>query len=192
MVYLGNNVLPIHYFLEDLLKFYSFKQDRWSPYLVGGLLGLLLFILLNFSRHLGTCPGINRLAFFFSYLIDAKATISSTYFAKMAKDPVILNFKMLFFFSIIIGSYIASKLSYGAPKDTLSIWTTRFGKCPFKRHVMVFVGAIILILGNRIGGGCLAGHAMSGVAQHALTSIIFFVSLLGFGALTAKILYKNQ
>ena len=174
------------------MKFQSFKQDRWSPYLVGGLLGILLFILLNFSRHLGACPGVSKLAFILNYLVDSGSAMSASYFSKMTQDPTFFSFKLLFFISIILGSFLASKLSVGAPKETATIWTKRFGKCPFKRHMMVFFGAVILIFGNRIAGGCLAGHGMSGVSQHALTSIVFFVSVLSFGALTAKILYRNQ
>ncbi len=175
---------------EDIVNFKDFKKDRWSPYLVGVLLGLLLFLLLNFGQHLGACTGVNRVAFLLSYFINSAATMHSAYFGRMLSDPTIFNVKVLFILSIIGGSWLASYFSDSAVKDTTTIWTQRFGRCPFKRHTAIFIGAVILILGNRIAGGCIAGHVLSGIAQHAVASVGFLATLLLSGSIVAKFLYR--
>ncbi len=166
------------------------KKDRWSPYTVGGLLGVLLFLLLNFGQHLGACTGVNRIAFLLSYLVNSDATINSAYFSRMFADHVIFNVKVCFVLSIVAGSWIASYFTTSPLKETTTIWTQRFGNCPFRRHIAIFFGALVLIIGNRIAGGCIAGHVLSGIAQHAIASVVFFISLMVSGFIVAKILYR--
>ena len=60
------------------------------------------------------------------------------------------------------------------------------------RLIWSFVSGFFLIIGARLAGGCTSGHFLSGVAQVALSSIIFGVVVIGSVLLTGKLFYKSE
>lgn len=165
------------------------KKDRLCPYFIGVLMGLFLLVLLNFDRHLGTCCGINKITALISYFFAPEFTTQSSYLNKQLSDHLIFNWKFLLLVGLFIGAKIGCIISKDAPKFTQTIWTEKFGKSARKRHLSVFFGAIILILGARIAGGCAAGHGLSGVSQQSMTSVVFMIFIAITGVPSAFILY---
>jgi len=154
---------------------FKLKKEFSSPYLIGGLIGLLLLILLHFGATLGTCSGVNKVAAFVSYLISSEWTLKSPFFVDLIISNPIFNGSLGILFGIFLGVGAISYFLGSKPKDFHSIWTRRFGKSKFKRHLGAFIGGFILMFGVRLGGGCLTGHAFSGLGQLSLVSIVFIL-----------------
>jgi hypothetical protein len=165
------------------------KKDRICPYFIGMLMGLLILVLLNFGRHLGTCCGITKLTALVSYFFAPEFTLQSSYLNRQISDHLIFNSKLLLLIGLFIGAKIACLITKDAPKLTQTIWTERFGKSARLRHISVFFGSILLILGARIAGGCVAGHGLMGISQQSITSIAFLIFVTVSAIPSAFILY---
>ncbi len=169
-----------------------FKQDRWSPYLVGILIGLLLTLLLTAGYTIGVSTAVARAGALIENIFAAKHLEKTPYFRALLSDKVILDWKILFIIGIFLGSFIASKL---APKSKLShntVWVRQFGVSPRKRKFFAFIGGIFLLFGARVANGCTSGHAISGGAQLSLTSWVFMLSLFAVGIPTSMYIYSKS
>jgi uncharacterized membrane protein YedE/YeeE len=168
------------------------KKDRWSPYVVGVIIGIMVIGLVNLGRHLGVCCGVNKLAAVISYWLDPMYTLKSMHFSKQFADKLILSWRLLLIIGIFFGSLIASVLTTNKERVKQTYWTNRFGSSLIKRHIAIFLGSIILIIGTRVAGGCFTGHGITGFSQLSLASIVFFVSLFVTAIPCAFILYKSS
>ena len=64
------------------------------------------------------------------------------------------NWQLLFVLGIIVGAFIASKLSGDFKLQTVpDMWRERFGPSPLKRGVVAFIGGTIALVGARLAGG---------------------------------------
>jgi uncharacterized membrane protein YedE/YeeE len=60
------------------------------------------------------------------------------------------------------------------------------------RLVWSFVSGFFLIIGARMAGGCTSGHFLSGMAQTAVSSIIFGAVVMISLIVTGKYFYKSE
>jgi uncharacterized membrane protein YedE/YeeE len=172
------------------MQFY--QKDRWSPYLVGLSIGLLLLFLLMLKKQLGASGGITQIAGLISYLLFPEYTINSSYFQVQLKDHIIFNYRLVSIIGLFLGAFTASYLNKEKvpPKNTL--WTLNFGNQAIRRNITIFIGGILLIFGARLAGGCTSGHAISGGGQLATTSFVFMIFVFATAIPTAFILYRNK
>ena len=129
----------------------------WNPYLAGSLAGVLLVLSVLVAGHfLGASTTFARSA----SVIEKAIGIDPTQFAyfttsKGKYGPGSLpNWQLMFVIGIIIGAFIAAKLSGEFRVQTVpDMWQERFGSNAVKRGVIAFIGGVIGLVGARLAGG---------------------------------------
>lgn len=167
------------------------KKDRWSPYLAGAFIGLLLVVLFLIGNQIGVSTGIARIGALIEYGVDSSHVKSTPYFQGLLANKIIFDWKVLFVIGIFFGSLIASKLSYQKTPRENTIWERVYGYSKSKRYIAAFIGGIILMVGARLANGCTSGHAISGGAQLSLTSWVFMLAVFTTAIPMSFLLYRR-
>ncbi len=167
------------------------RKEEWSPYLAGGLAGVLLALsVLVTGKFLGASTSFVRVAGMLEKLFWPQKVAQNAYFMK--KAPVV-EWQVVMVLGILVGAFISSRMS-GDFKFTLvpPLWEERFGFTPLRRALVAFVGGCILLFGARLAGGCPSGHGISGVSQLSLSSMVAMVGFVVGGVLVARALYAGR
>ncbi len=128
------------------------KKPKWSPYLAGALLGLVSwFSVLTAGKYLGVSTTFVRTIGMIESLFVPKHVATLPYFIK---EKPIIDWQWMEVLGILIGAFIASKLS-GEFRGRFipPMWERRFGPDRFKRWFVAFLGGIILMFGARMADG---------------------------------------
>ncbi len=92
---------------------------------------------------------------------------------------------------LVIGAFIAA-LSAGRWKlSVTTAWWRGGGRSAGVRLLVCFAGGFLVLFGARLAHGCTSGQFASGWAQLSLSAVPFTVALLGFGMLTAAVVYRG-
>ncbi len=166
-------------------------SGRWNPYLVGtalGVLSWLAFAIVN--TPLGISTPISSVASFCVIpLMGEEAVATNAYWAKF---PFKWNYQTLFLLATFLGSLVSVLASRSFRVETVpAVWCERFGRSSSVRFVAAFFGGAMIMFGARMAGGCTSGHGISGSLQLALSSWVFFLTLFGFGLITAFVLFRG-
>lgn len=172
-----------------------FKQRRWSPYLVGALLGVLswaTFALMGKALGVSTTPvrvlgGVERTV----VPGHEEGLAYLTKYAGTAAEPkAIIDWQFALVVMMIVGAFIAARLAGPRIIETVpAIWKDRFGASKALRYSLAFVGGVILIFGARLAGGCTSGHGLSGGMQLSLSGWVFLGAMFAGGVPAAILLY---
>ncbi len=166
-------------------------REEWSPYLAGGLTGVLLALsVLVTGKFLGASTSFVRVAGMLEKLLWPQKVAQNAYFLK--KAPVV-EWQVMMVLGILVGAFVSSRLS-GDFQVTFvpPLWEERFGFTPFRRAVVAFVGGCILLFGARLAGGCPSGHGISGVSQLSVSSMVAMMGFVVGGILVARALYARR
>ncbi len=132
-------------------------RQPWSPYVAGGLTGVLLILSVWVGGNFfGASTTFSRSA---SAIEEAVGIDTSNieYFttSKGKYGPGSLpNWQLMFLVGIIIGGFVASKLSGDFRIQAIpDMWQERFGPNPVKRAVVAIIGGTIALFGARLAGG---------------------------------------
>ena len=172
----------------------SLSSSRWSPYLAGGLVGVLAVLsvvvttlVLEKPHYLGASTTFVRAVGLIEESVAAEHVAENAYFTK---TKVKIDWQMLFVVGIFVGSFAASRSGRSAKWEKVPpIWAERFGPSPVIRAVGAFIGGAILLFGARMAGGCPSGHGLSGNMQLAVSSLLALVFFIIGGVITARSLY---
>ena len=133
-----------------------FKQT-WSPYVAGGLTGLLLVLsVLIAEQFLGASTTFARTASVIEQAVGIDVSVFEYFTTGNGKyGPSSLpNWQLLFLVGILMGAFAASTLSGDFKLQPIpDMWQERFGPNPWKRAVVAFLGGIIALFGARLAGG---------------------------------------
>jgi len=161
----------------------------WSPYIVGGLIGLLLCLTLYFSdKPVGASSAYATLAGLIGKKIAPKHTEKLIYYQE---HPPKLNWEFIFVLAVILGSFLAALSGgefflHGVPQ----FWIDHHGTNNQGKYiVMSFIGGILMALGSRMADGCTSGHGISGTAQLGVSSWIAVTCFFIGGVLTIRLIY---
>jgi hypothetical protein len=132
-------------------------KRAWNPYLAGALAGFLLVLSVLVSGHfLGASTTFARGA----SVIEKAVGIDPSqfeYFTTKKGDygPGSLpDWQLMFVIGIIIGAFIASRLSGEFRVETVpQMWQEKFGYNAVKRGIVAFTGGVIALVGARLAGG---------------------------------------
>ena len=109
------------------------------------------------------------------------------------KNPLKWDGGMLFLIGTFLGSLLSVLVSRTFRLEKVpATWSQQFGGSKVKRFVAAFLGGVIIMFGARMAGGCTSGHGISGSLQLALSSWTFFLTMFGFGIVTALILFRKR
>jgi uncharacterized protein len=167
------------------------RRKRWSPYLVGAMIGVLSwFAFYSVDRPIGVSTAISRTAGMIAGTVASDHVARNAYFSKFR--PVV-DWEWMLVVGLALGAYVSSRLSGDRPGEPVDgPWRARFGTSRRKRYLAAFLGGVILMFGARLAGGCTSGHGISGSLQLALSGWVFFASVFVSGIVTALALFGRE
>jgi len=168
------------------------RKDKWSPYLVGALIGCLLTGLVACNHTIGASTAIARVAALIENGVSSTHVKSTPYFFKLLQDGLFFNWSVLFLVGIFLGAWTSSKLVQNKSSRVEGIWISAFGHGKFFRNIAAFIGGFFLLFGARVANGCTSGHAISGGAQLSIASFVFMLTIFSVGIPVSHFLYKRR
>lgn len=161
----------------------------WSPYLVGGLIGVLSMLTFYFSdKPLGASTAYARLAGLLGGMAAPRHT-QSLYFYAEKKAPKI-GWEVMLVVGIAIGAFFAAFSGGEITARWLPpLWAERFGESVWLRLAVGLCGGVLMGFGARLAGGCTSGHGISGALQLALGSWIALIGFFVGGVVAAMLLF---
>ena len=170
------------------------KRGAWSPYLAGGLIGVLSWLMFYFlNQHIGTTLAFVKLTAIIEGLFASSHVQSSEYYARYLPGKPLIDWQTIFVIAIFFGSLLASKLTGEKRVEHVpSLWAQNYGPSRGKRYLGAFIGGFLVLFGARIAGGCTSGHAISGGLQLAISGWIFIAAVFAGGIATSFAMYKNK
>jgi uncharacterized protein len=167
-------------------------QETWSPYLAGGLLGVVGLLAVGLSSHLlGASGGFENLAGMAGKAV-APAAFDNVYFNFVMPAGITWNVVLLvgIFFGGTLGALSAKTWRWRSMPDKQ--WIEAFGPSRAKRWGIAFLGGAVLQYAAGIAGGCTSGLAISGGMLLAPAAFLFIAGMFASGILTALIVYRAR
>jgi hypothetical protein len=169
-----------------------FAQEYWSPYLAGGLLGVVGLLAVGLSNHLlGASGGFENLAGLVGKAV-APAAFGNMYFNFVMPAEITWNVILLvgIFFGGALGALSARTWRIRSMPEKQ--WIEAFGPSRAKRWGFAFLGGAVLQYAAGIAGGCTSGLAISGGMLLAPAAFLFIAGMFASGILTALVIYRAR
>lgn len=181
------NFLKIAWLVGVMYNF--LKKERWSPYVAGGLIGLLSAIsLLIFHKPIGTSTTFVKISALFWWVFNKLHLNSTGYYGNYLNNQTWIDWQIALVLGVFLGSFLSRLLTSKG-----SSFKNRESDNFFKfRFIQPIIGGIIVMFGARLAGGCTSGHAISGGVQLALSGWVFMIGVFMLGIPTALILYSKK
>ncbi|MBC8414463.1 YeeE/YedE family protein [bacterium] len=167
------------------------SEDKgWSPYLAGGLTGLVIVAAAAIAgQYFGASTCFVRTSGYLQELVSPGTVAGSEYLSWF--EPKV-DWQVMMVLGIFIGALISSMTSGSFKLQAVpDMWRERFGPSPVKRGVFAFIGGIILMFGARLAGGCPSGYGLGAMVQTAVSGLIVVMCFFGGGILFANIIYRG-
>jgi uncharacterized membrane protein YedE/YeeE len=174
------------------------RRARWSPYLVGALLGLLSVVTFaTMGKALGTSTSFVQAVGAAERAVAPEHADANAYLVKTigttAKPKPWLEWQLALVLMLPVGAWISARTARSTFRETLpDLWRARFGPSRAKRAAFAFLGGVAVLFGARIADGCTSGHSLSGGLQLAVSSWIFTLSMFAAGIAAAFALYGRR
>ncbi len=128
------------------------EPKGWSPYLAGGLAGLLLVCSVFLSgNYFGASTTFVRVAGTIEKVFVPDRVAQSEYFTRFA--PAI-DWQWMFVAGVFFGSLISAATSRSFRLQTVPhTWRERFGPSATKRGLVAYAGGTIAMFGARLADG---------------------------------------
>ena len=169
------------------------KQERWPWWQAGLLLGLLnTAVFYTADYYLSASTTFSRAAGMIVGLAAPEHVAANAYWQKV--KPII-DWQFMLLLGIPLGAYLAARLgreSVRFTSDPGTLWSARFGPKSLPRWLIGTLGGVLVGFGARLADGCTSGHALSGGAQLAVSSWLFFAAMLLSGTITARLVYGRK
>jgi uncharacterized membrane protein YedE/YeeE len=164
---------------------------RRIPWWVAGIL-MALLLLFTFSIFGGNRPlGASTYVPYFSGILfdlspEKYPYLKEVHFAGAWEGVMLLG--------ALTGGFITSVFITKSFRFSImpTGWKKYKNSSVTSRLIWSFVSGFFLIIGARLAGGCTSGHFLSGVAQTAVSSMIFGAAVLISVIITGKIFYKSE
>lgn len=168
------------------------RQRRWSPYVVGALVGLLTWFTFGVAhKALGVSTNFSQAVRLAEEALVPDHAKNMRYFADY-KIPTVIGWEAAILVGLILGAALSAWLSRDREgRDLPVLWVSRFGPSRWRAYLLAFLGGLILSYGARLAGGCTSGHGISGSLQLAVSSWLFFLSVFAAGIVTAWLLFRK-
>lgn len=164
-------------------------MTRWSPYVVGGLIGVLSWFTFVFSnRPLGISTAYAETAGMIERAFRGDEVMQRAYYQKY---PPVIGWGWMLAVGVVVGGFISAVLSGDFELELVPpLWEVRFGHTPLLRLAVAFVGGTLLGLGARWAGGCTSGHGISGTLQLVVASWVAVLCFFIGGTVTAMLMFQ--
>lgn len=170
----------------------QFRKEEWSPYVAGGLLGVVGVLAVWLADSLlGASGAFETIAGTLGKAV-APELFNNMYFNFIM--PPGINWGIVLLVGTILGGTLGA-WSSGTFKFRLNSdeqWKQIFGPQTWKRWLIAFLGAIVLEYGAGIAGGCTSGLAISGGMLLAPAAFLFIGGMFASGIVTALLVYRRR
>ncbi|EDL59365.1 YeeE/YedE thiosulfate transporter family protein [Gimesia maris] len=174
----------------ELPSLYPYPEPAWSPYVVGGLIGVLVLSTLALAgKKIGASSAYSDTAGLLGRLVAPHHIASLPYYHK-SKPMIGWTFTIVL--GAILGSFLAAAMG-GEQTGTYlqDMWIARFGAdSTLLRTVVALLGGALMAFGARMAGGCTSGHGISGTLQLAVSSWIAVICFFIGGIAAAMLMYR--
>ena len=169
------------------------RAKRWSPYVVGTLIGVLSwFAFWSVDRPIGVSTAVARTA---GMMESAVATDHVSHNAYFTKFKPAIDWEWMLGGGAGAGG-VCQLAAVGRPADGIGRPPVPGGRAwdgsATRRYLVAFGGGVLLMFGARLAGGCTSGHGISGSLQLALSGWVFFGSVFAAGMLAAFLLFTRE
>jgi uncharacterized membrane protein YedE/YeeE len=173
------------------------EDGGWSPYLAGGLVGLLAIVsvyattqLMGKTNYLGASTTFVRAAGMLEQTVAPEHVIGNEYFTK---EKVRVDWQFMLVLGIFLGALISSATDRSFKLERLPpAWGQRFGPSLTKRALGAILGGIIAMMGARMADGCPSGHGLSGMMQLSVSGFLAMTMFFIVGVLVAALVYGRR
>lgn len=162
--------------------------ERWSPYIVGILIGLLnVGSLLVSKKPLGASTSFMKFGGIIYKSFNKEKVQNNEYYQK---NELKLDWGMMLVLGIILGAFFSAILS-GDFSFTLvpNMWSNEISDNVLLRFVAAVIGGIFLGVGARWAGGCTSGHGISGTSMLSVISWVAAIAFFVGGIAAAFLIY---
>jgi len=163
-------------------------RSGWSPYLAGGLLGIVVAVSMAiFGHRLSGGGAYQELAAPVGRLLTPR----SVYWQHVISGTAHWDVPILV--GAIVGSFVAAVTSGRFRLRTMpdSQWSDVFGTSVSMRWFVAFIGAALTEFAAGVAGGCTASLAISGGAALAPGAFAFMGGMFAAGVPTAWLIYRK-
>jgi len=129
------------------------RDDGWSPYLAGGLSGLVgVFSVWFAGQYFGASTSFVRTAGMIEQLFGADRAAQMDYFIKVVPR---IDWQWMFVAGILLGAMVSAFTSGDFRLQAVpDMWAARFGpRSVGKRAVAAFTGGAVAMFGARMADG---------------------------------------
>jgi uncharacterized membrane protein YedE/YeeE len=172
------------------------RSGRWSPYVVGGAIGVLSWITFAaMHKSLGASTSFVQVAGALEGLVAPEHVTGNEYYEKTLlgtaeKPAFIVDWQLALVVMLGIGAFAAARSATSRFVEHVPrLWEWRFGSSRPLRYAAAFAGGAVMLYGARMAGGCTSGHAVSGGLQLAVSSWTFLAAMFASGVFAAFALY---
>lgn len=179
---------------------YEIIQKPWPWYISGPLIALIMFLLLKQGKNFGMSNNLRTMCSI------AGAGKTSSFFRFDWKSQI---WNLLVVLGTIIGGFIAHfYLSDGSTPDinskivldlqSLGIIENLQGYMPDRlflfdgslfQFLLLSIGGLLIGFGTRYAGGCSSGHAISGLSNFQLPSLIAVIGFFMGGIIMVQFIF---
>lgn len=166
-----------------------FFLARWSPWLVGVGIGVLVWLgFLLSDRGIGCSTAYVRVGRFLETLIRGEKVKDREYFRKFVPR---IEWELMLVLGVVVGSFSSAILSGQFEVELVPhMWSNAFGRSEIVRWFFALLGGALIGFGARLAGGCTSGHGISGSSQLAISSWLAFTIFFVGGIITALFLFN--
>lgn len=127
-------------------------SNYWSPYLAGAFAGLVLVLSVYMTgNYFGASTSFARSAGLIEQIFSAERVARIEYFTKTTPK---IDWQWMFVIGILIGSFIAAKISGTYKAQTIpDMWQEKFGSNVALRGTVAFIGGTVAMFGARLADG---------------------------------------
>lgn len=124
----------------------------WSPYISGGLVGLLLVASVFLTgKYFGVSTTFVRTAGMIEQAVAPEHAAGQEYYKK---EKIIIEWQWMFVAGIFCGALAAAAFTRDFKSTPVPpMWESRFGSSKAKRWIAAFFGGIVLMFGARMADG---------------------------------------
>ncbi|MEQ9519132.1 MAG: YeeE/YedE thiosulfate transporter family protein [Parvibaculum sp.] len=166
-------------------------DPSWSPYLAGGLIGLLqipAFLLMD--TGLGASSSFVTAAGQVAVLVDPMVQEGSYFSKYLASDKYVWQVALVV--GVVFGAFFSARASGMGRRGVAPVWRSAFNiRSDAARYAMAFLGGFVLLFGARLAGGCTSGHGLTGMAQLAVSSSVVVAAIFAGGIASAFLLTRR-
>ena len=173
------------------------KDNGWSPYLAGALVGLLAVVsvwattvMMGKTNYLGASTTFVRAAGLLERAMAPERVAANEYFTT---SKVKVDWQFMLVGGIFLGALVSSVTDRSFKLESVPpVWAKRFGNSPVKRAVGAVLGGIVAMVGARMADGCPSGHGLSGMMQFSVSSLAALCLFFGVGIAVAAMVYRGR